>query len=82
MNAVIDFAPDGSVRCLYSELLPLSELGQLEVSRASNVEFNAQSQEWEVRLASEPGRVAFSHQSRSTCIAWEVETINNQLLSQ
>jgi len=82
MIAVLDIAPDGTTQCLWNDSLPLAELGSLDVQRASNVEFNAQSQEWEVRLASTPGRVAFSNPSRATCIAWEIDTINTQLLNQ
>ena len=82
MNAVIDIAPDGTARCLWNENLPLDSLGRLEVERASTVEFNPVSQEWEVRLASNPGRVAFAHKSRAACIAWEVETFNQKLLCQ
>ena len=81
MNAVIDISTEGVVSCLWNEELPLAELGRLEVRRASNVEFNHVSQEWEVRLASCPGRVAFSHGSRATCIDWEIETINSRLFA-
>lgn len=82
MNAVITIANDGSVECLWTEAIPLDSLGTLNVKRASNVEFNEASQEWEVKLATSPDAVAFSHTSRAQCIAWEVETINDQLLHQ
>ncbi|MEI8289555.1 MAG: hypothetical protein WCH99_08770 [Verrucomicrobiota bacterium] len=80
MNAVLSIAPDGSVECLWTEAIPLESLGTLTVKRASNVEFNEASQEWEVILATAPDVVAFSHKSRAACIAWEVETINERLL--
>lgn len=73
---VITFAPDGTARCLWTEALPLHELGRLEIQRASTVDFNPTTQEWEVRLASDPEAVAFSHSSRETCLNWERETIN------
>ena len=82
MNAVLTIAPDGSIECLWTETLPLETLGTLHVRRASNVEFNEATQQWEVILATAPDVVAFSHSSRAACIAWEVETINNQLLQQ
>ena len=47
-TAVITFAPNGSARCLYSELIDLHQIGQLNVARASNVEFSAAKQRWEV----------------------------------
>ena len=72
----ISFAPDGTARCLWTEVLPLHELGRLEIQRASTVEFNLTKQEWEVRLASNPGVVAFSHSSRETCLNFERKTLN------
>lgn len=81
MIAVLDIDADGTIRCVHNEALPLAELGRMEVSRASTVEFNPEAQEWEVRLASEPDKVAFSHASRSACIAWEVATLNGRLLA-
>lgn len=82
MNAVLSIAPDGSVECLWTEAIPLESLGTLKVKRASNVEFNDDAQQWEVRLADSPDVVAFAHCSREICIAWEIETINKQLLNQ
>lgn len=81
MTIAIDITPDGTARCLWTESLPLADIGRLDVARASNVEFNHASQLWEVRLASNPGRVAFSDPSRAACIAWEIDTINAQLLT-
>ena len=76
MNITISFTPEGTAQCLWTEVLPLHELGRLDVKRASTVEFSANKQTWEVRLASEPETVAFSHPSRETCLDWERNTIN------
>ena len=76
---IITFAPDGTARCLWTEAVPLRELGRLGIQRASTVEFNAATQEWEVRLVSSPETVAFSHQSREACLAWERNTLNTRL---
>ena len=73
------FTPEGTANCLWTEAVPLTELGRLDIQRASTVEFNPTTQQWEVRLASDPGVVAFSHQSRQVCLAWESEIINGQL---
>ena len=73
---IITFAPDGTARCLWTEAVPLHELGRLDIHRASTVEFEPLTQQWEVRLASEPEVVAFSHPSRETCLEWERNTIN------
>ena len=75
----ITFAPDGTARCLWTEAVPLRQLGRLDIQRASTVEFNGTKQTWEVRLASTPEVVAFSHPSRDICLNWERETINAQL---
>ena len=63
---IITFALDGTARCLWTEAVPLRELGQLAIQRASTIEFNPSIQQWEVRLTSNPGAVAFSHPSRET----------------
>ncbi len=73
---IITFAPDGTARCLWTEALPLNEIGRLDIQRASTVEFDLTTQQWEVRLASNPEVVAFSHSSRETCLQWERNTIN------
>jgi hypothetical protein len=75
INHVITFAADGTARGLWTEAVPLQELGVLEVHRASQVEFNASRQVWEVRLASNPGVAAFSHSSRAICLHWEREAL-------
>ena len=49
MNISISFTPEGTAHCLWTEVLPLHEIGRLEVSRASNIEFNNSTQKWEVR---------------------------------
>ena len=49
MNINISFTSDGTAQCLWTEALPLHELGRLEITRASNIEFNNADQQWEVR---------------------------------
>jgi hypothetical protein len=63
----------GEAGCLYSELIDLSSIGSLEVSRASVIEFNQQKQRWEVLVGK---KVLFSHSSRAVCLAWEVQHFN------
>jgi hypothetical protein len=67
----ITFALDGTASCLWTEAVPLHELGRLEVHRASMVEFNGATQFWEVRLVSTPDTVAFANASREACLEWE-----------
>lgn len=66
---VIHFQPDGTGAGLYTELIDLKEIGVLDVSRASNIEFNVESQHWDVTDFT--GRVAFTHPSREECLRWE-----------
>jgi hypothetical protein len=72
---VITFAQDGTAHCLWTEAVPLHQLGLLNVHRASQVEFNPSKQVWEVRLESNPDTVAFSHISRAICLHWEREAL-------
>lgn len=51
MNPVLTFELDGVVRCLHTDAIPLQSLGTLEVQRATNIEFNASTQQWEVKDA-------------------------------
>lgn len=69
----IDFNPDGTARCLYTEKIDLRQLGRLTVSRASNVEFNESKQEWEVKDLDE--KVLFTNSSRDICLGWESENL-------
>jgi hypothetical protein len=69
MNINISFKPDGTAQCLWTEALPLHELGRLEIHRATNIEFNNGTQQWEVR--DRKGKVSFSARSRFACLEWE-----------
>ena len=69
----ISFQPDGTATCLWTEALPLHELGRLEVSRASNLEFNNQTQHWEVKDWRRKTR--FIAKSRSACLEWEHQNL-------
>ncbi len=66
MNTTISFDIDGIARCLWTEALPLHELGRLEITRASNIEFNNTTQHWEVK--DRRGKVRFFAKSRSACL--------------
>lgn len=80
MQAVISFGPDGNGTALWTEALPLAELGKLSVTRASNVEFNSNTQQWEVTLTGQD-TPSFCHSSRAECIKWEVQHLNERLLN-
>jgi hypothetical protein len=71
----LTFHDNGTATGLWGEDIPLGGLGELSVRRASTIEFNDISQEWEVRLIDPttqlPGEVMFSNASRQACITWE-----------
>ncbi|MAS95069.1 MAG: hypothetical protein CMO55_17880 [Verrucomicrobiales bacterium] len=71
---VLHFQPDGTGAGLYTEIIDLKELGVLDVSRASNVEFNIEFQQWEV--FDYTGHVIFTDPSREVCLRWEREHFN------
>jgi hypothetical protein len=69
MNTNIQFTPDGSAHCLWTDAISLHELGRLEITRASHIEFNNATQKWEVM--DPKGRVRFIARSRAACLEWE-----------
>jgi hypothetical protein len=73
MNTTISFNPDGTALCLWTEAVPLHELGRLEIHRATNIEFNNATQKWEVR--DQKGEVRFFSKSRSACLEWEQQNL-------
>ena len=75
MIATLRFDPTGTGHCLYHEFIDLQELGQLSCERASEVEFYATSQQWEVRRA-EQDQLLFQSPSRSACLKWEREHLD------
>ena len=79
MQHVFTLDPDtGTLIGLYQELLPLRGLGKVEVQRASTVEFNLSTQQWEVRLP-DNHQLLFSHASRDTCLDWERNYFSERL---
>jgi hypothetical protein len=73
MNINIQFNPDGTAHCLWTEAVPLHELGRLEIHRASHIDFNNSTQHWEVR--DRKGKVRFIAKSRSACLEWEQQNL-------
>lgn len=72
----IAFASDGMARCLWTEALPLHEIGRLEIQRATNIEFNNATQKWEVK--DRKGKVRYFARSRSACLEWEHQNLQPQ----
>ena len=65
----IQFTTDGTAHCLWTDAIALHELGHLEITRASHIEFNNFTQRWEVK--GRKGKVRFFAWSRSACLEWE-----------
>ena len=74
MNPVLTFDADGIGHCLHTDAIPLQSLGTLTVQRATTIEFNASTQQWEVKDAA--GAILFTNPSRSCCLAWELDHFN------
>lgn len=74
MNTTITFTCDGNGRCFYTECIDLKTIGTLEMQRATDIEFNAKTQRWEVRDAND-NRLLFQNEFRQACVLWERETL-------
>jgi hypothetical protein len=72
--SVLTFKPDGIVVGLYTEAIPLTEIGALKINRLTAIEFNDSVQSWEVK--DRAGTVLFSDASRERCLEWEHERFN------
>jgi hypothetical protein len=71
---VLTFTSEGQGHGLYTELIDLCAVGTLSISRATSVEFDGSTQQWEVRAAD--GTFLFRHPSREVCLAWEHRHFN------
>jgi len=72
-------APDGGVRCIYDEVIDLTVLGRLDVSRASHVEPDALGQWW-ADLAPVGGPVLGPFAQRSAALAAELNWLQSNWL--
>jgi hypothetical protein len=73
---VITFKTDGTAHCLWTEAVPLHTLGRLEIRRATSVEFNHTTQQWEVKDLK--GNIRFFARSRSACLDWEHQNLQSK----
>ena len=70
---VLTIAPNGTGSCLYTELIDLKSIGSLQVTRATQIEFNNQTQHWEVK--DNRGVILYFNRSRTACLAWEHQNL-------
>jgi hypothetical protein len=71
---VLTFHQTGTGTCFYSELIDLQTIGSLEVTRATTITFNNQTQFWEVKDTR--GIVLYFNRSRTACLGWEQQDFN------
>ena len=74
MSQTLRFNTGGSIGCLYTEAIDLRALGRLHVVRATDIRFNATTQQWDVRHA-DTGAVLYTDPSRDACLAWEHQNL-------
>lgn len=63
--------PQGGVQMLHDDALDLTELGSIEMIRASHVEFNNENQYWFVQSARSLKILATGFKTRAEALAWE-----------
>ena len=71
---VLTFTASGEGHGLYTEAIALGSIGRLTLRRATTIEFNETSQQWEVHDAG--GVLLHTHPSREVCLAWEHRHFN------
>ncbi|HQA60376.1 MAG TPA: hypothetical protein PK768_05080 [Tepidanaerobacteraceae bacterium] len=76
--AKIFVRPDGRIEGLYTDTVPLKDLGHLNVRRATHVEFCEKRQEWVVTLPD--GTEVHHDPSREKALEWERTYCEKKLL--
>ena len=71
--------PNGSVRCIYAEDIPLDAIGQLTVRRASHVEPD-RAGNWLADLSPVGGPLLGPYRRRSQALAAELEWLERNWL--
>ncbi len=61
----------GGVQMLHDDLVHLEEFGQVQVTRASHVEFNNDTQKWYVQSAKTLKMLKDDFDTREQALAWE-----------
>jgi len=70
------FTPDGIGHGIYTEAIPLGEIGPLTVKRATHIEFDNTIQYW--RVKDRTGFALFNSPSRQECLDWERQYLESQ----
>lgn len=70
---------DGGIEAVYADQLARRSIGKMEVTRASNVEFEPERQEW---VASFLDGTSISHKEREKAIELEKAIVEQQLIER
>ena len=70
---------NGDIQCLYTDSLPLRELGKMTVARASNVEFDTTNGTWSVKLVETGEIIGSGFIKRKDAIDFEIDYLNGTL---
>jgi hypothetical protein len=76
---IIIISPDGEIKTIYNDELQEMDLGALSVKRASNVEFDEDSQKWRIVDAETDSLIGVGFDKRSDAIDYEVQFLNGRL---
>ena len=68
------FNPGGQVFGFYTEAIDLKSIGVIHVVRATDIAFNANTQQWEVTRFGKD-EVIFTDPSREECVRWEMANL-------
>ncbi|NBT75126.1 hypothetical protein EBZ80_25190 [bacterium] len=72
--------PNGTAQCLYDEKIPLGELGQLDIKRASHVEPDPDTPgEWLADMAPVGGPLFKGFKSRADALVAEAKWLNDKM---
>ena len=74
--ATLTFLPDGTAQGLYTESIDLSRIGRLQITRATTIEFDNETQYW--RVKDQTGFALFNSPSRRACLDWERRYFDQQ----
>jgi hypothetical protein len=73
---ILHCMPDGTVRCLYTEAIPLDAIGKLAIKRASHVEPDDDGR-WVAHIVDGPTLGPFA--CRSAALAAEIEYLESRM---
>jgi len=67
----LQITKSGGIQMLHDDLVHLEEFGEVQVTRASHVEFNNDTQRWYVQSAKSMIILKADFETREQALAWE-----------